>query len=78
MTRITLALTAALALAAGTALAAPKSYEVPEPTATLRAPKAGTHAEGFEAARRTASSAIRWTTSPCSRRAKARPSGSPR
>ncbi|MFG5119604.1 cytochrome c [Methylorubrum sp. SB2] len=52
MTRITLALAAALALAlaTGAALAAPKSYEVPEPTATLRAPKAGTHAEGFEAA----------------------------
>jgi sulfite dehydrogenase (cytochrome) subunit B len=42
MTRTTLALTAALALATGAALAAPKSYAVPEPTAELRAPKAGT------------------------------------
>ena len=50
MTRITLALAAALVLAAGAALAAPKSYAVPEPTAELRTPKAGTHAEGFEAA----------------------------
>lgn len=43
-------LAAALLLAAGTAHAAPRTYELPEPTAELRAPKAGTHAEGFEAA----------------------------
>ncbi len=51
MTRITLALTAALALAAP---AQPSPRRNPtryrSPTATLRAPKAGTHAEGFEAA----------------------------
>ncbi|ACK86145.1 sulfite:cytochrome C oxidoreductase subunit B [Methylorubrum extorquens] len=50
MNRITVALTATFALAAGAALAAPKSYDLPEPTATLRAPKASTHAGGFEAA----------------------------
>lgn len=56
MTRITLALTTSLvvttclALAAGAALAAPRSYDLPEPTAELRAPMAGTHAQGYAAA----------------------------
>jgi mono/diheme cytochrome c family protein len=41
---------AALALAAVAASAAPKRYDLPEPTAQLRAPKSSAHQAGFEAA----------------------------
>ncbi len=45
-----LSLAAVAVVLAGGALAAPRSYDLPEPTAELRAPKAGTHADGFAAA----------------------------
>ncbi|AWN35206.1 cytochrome c [Methylobacterium radiodurans] len=48
--RLSTTLAAALLLVAGNAQAAPRTYDLPEPTVELRAPKAGMHAEGFEAA----------------------------
>jgi mono/diheme cytochrome c family protein len=48
--RLRTTLAAALLIGTGAAHAAPRAYEMPEPTAQLRSPKAGTHAEGFEAA----------------------------
>lgn len=54
MRRTVPTLAAALALAAGlaspAARAAPKTYELPEPTAELRAPADPAHRAGFEAA----------------------------
>lgn len=44
------ALATSSAVAAAPALAAPKSYDLPEPTATLRAPKDPAHRGGFDAA----------------------------
>ncbi|TXN70478.1 cytochrome c [Methylobacterium sp. WL6] len=45
-----LALATTLSLASAGASAAPRNYELPEPTAQLRAPKDPAHRAGFEAA----------------------------
>jgi sulfite dehydrogenase (cytochrome) subunit B len=51
MTKIhAIAVAATVLLTADAARAAPRTYDLPEPTAELRAPKAGTQAEGFQAA----------------------------
>jgi sulfite dehydrogenase (cytochrome) subunit B len=50
MPKLIFPLAAAFALAGGAALAAPRTYELPEPTAQLRQPKDKAHAAGFEAA----------------------------